>query len=77
MKRVNILNNDEEVQILCPFCEHWEIMSIDEQRHHIGTFDLEWLPDEGETEVSLMTCLCKKQFELTWNYGQNPMNEEQ
>ncbi len=65
--------NDGDVYIECPHCEHCESHPIDEQRHHLQTFEiLDWLPDEeNKPEVSVMKCLgCHKQFRLTWNYNE-------
>ena len=78
MLRVNIDNDDRDVHIACPHCEHCESHPVDEQRHHIQTFDLEWLEDEGEwVEVSKMKChVCKEEFELTWNYREATLQEK-
>lgn len=68
-QEISVENGD--VYVECPHCYHWECQPVDQQRHHLQTYEiLEWLPDEeGKDEVSIMKCLCcRKQFRLTWNY---------
>ena len=64
-------DGNTDVIITCPKCDNSEEMGADEQRHHLGTFNiLEWKPDEeGKNEVSNMQCkLCQHKFELEWDY---------
>ncbi len=68
-------NDDNDIFVNCPHCEHWEQHPIDEQRHHIKTFDLKWLDEENNIEVSLMKChVCKQDFKMYWKYDENYTN---
>ena len=69
-KEITVQSDEEYVFITCPHCEHWEQHPIDEQRHHIQTFDLkDWLPEVNDKGISLMKChVCKIDFKLIWDY---------
>ena len=67
------LENDANyIHIACPNpeCNHCESHPIDEQRHHLQTFDiLDWIDEGKENETSLMKChVCKELFKQEWNY---------
>ncbi len=66
-------NDDNNIYVECPHCENCEEHPIDEQRHHIQTFDVvKWLEEENNIEVSLMKChVCKKEFKMLWEYDKN------
>jgi DNA-directed RNA polymerase subunit RPC12/RpoP len=73
MDKPNVLidNDSSDVHIQCPHCPNCESHPIDEQRHHIQSFEiLEWEEDkEGQDEVSHMKCIpCQKEFRLIWKY---------
>ncbi len=68
-------NDEHDIFVNCPHCDHCEQHPIDEQRHHIQTFDLEWLDEENNIEVSLMKChVCKQDFKMYWKYDENCTN---
>lgn len=80
MKEQKIIDdNDGYVHIGCPHCEHMEGHPVDEQRHHIQTFDiLKWEDDvDDEPEVSIMKChVCKGEFKLIWEYNEVEQNTD-
>ena len=71
--RINVETEGGDITVKCPHCDNWESQPIDQQRHHLQTFEIsEWLDTEGtdNIEVSLMTCkMCEKMFELSWIYN--------
>jgi len=78
MKTTKIVVDKRDVHVQCPHCNHGESHTIDEQRHHIQTFDIKtWLPDrENFNEFSIMVChVCTNEFSLEWDY-ENEENEE-
>jgi len=76
VKTQNIDNNDDYIFVTCPNCEQCEQHQVDEQRHHLQSFDIvEWLEEEKGVEVSLMNChVCKTDFKLTWKYNEKFKN---
>lgn len=72
MKKVIITHYSEEdnIEVNCPHCEHWEQQPTDQQRHHLQSFDiLDWLEEENDVEQSHMKChVCKEEFVLSWDY---------
>lgn len=84
MIRVKAEFSESDVFIECPHCDqNCEQHPIDEQRHHIQTYDLEWYKDgkevhsESGNEVSFMTChMCKGEFELEWDYSNITVQDE-
>ena len=71
MKHTKIVVTGEDVYLECPHCQHWESQPVDQQRHHLQTFNiLAWEEDsEDKNEVSDMECIpCKNWFKLEWDY---------
>ena len=72
MKTQEILVDQDDVHINCPNCENGECQPIDQQRHHLQTFDLlEWctVEDKNKPEESILKCLsCEKKFKMIWDY---------
>ena len=68
----------DDVFVTCPKCENCEQQPIDQQRHHLGTFQiLEWEKENEPFEISHMKCTCcKHEFKLTWDYD-NKIETEQ
>lgn len=66
-----------DVYVECPNCGHCEQHPVDEQRHHIQTFDIvEWVKETPE--VSVMKCHpCKEEFRLIWDYDNVEVVEDE
>jgi len=71
MKTQKIDNDQNNIWVHCPHCEACEEQSIDEQRHHLQSYDIvKWIDvDNDKPEISIMKChVCGNEFELIWNY---------
>jgi hypothetical protein len=69
--KIEVSKDFTDVFVTCPHCDNCEQHPIDEQRHHLQTFDIiEWEEDkEDSNEFSIMSCCtCKKEFRLEWDY---------
>lgn len=56
------------VTVACPNCGMWEEIHVDEQRHHLQSFDIvSWASENPD--VSITECgNCNTRFSLTWIY---------
>lgn len=67
----NLITENESITIKCPNCDHWEEQPIDQQRHHLQTFEIKkWIDEDSENnERSIMCCgECNAEFQQTWDY---------
>jgi hypothetical protein len=71
IKNVTVQIIDDDINIECPNCENWEQQPVDQQRHHLQSFNIEkWLENEKKLDVSQMQCTqCKTDFKLIWDYN--------
>jgi hypothetical protein len=70
MKKTRTKVDEDNISIDCPHCDNWEEQPVDQQRHHLQTFDMgEFLEEEQGNQVSTMKCLeCKESFNIVWDY---------
>ena len=72
MKTVKIITYAQEVEIYmtCPKCKNCEGHPVDEQRHHLQSFEIiKWLDEKDGNEVSQMFCVsCGENFLAEWIY---------
>lgn len=69
MQKISVVGDGQNVVVTCPHCNHSEEHPVDEQRHHLQTFDVNHWGDVDGIELSFMSCHeCSGDFRLLWNY---------
>jgi hypothetical protein len=78
LEEVGLDDNGEDIFIECPHCQHTEQQPVDQQRHHLGTFNImKWLDEIDDVERSLMECCgCSGNFIQAWDYKKDEDLEE-
>jgi hypothetical protein len=63
----NIPVENGHYHVECPQCKNWELLPVDEQRHHIHDFGIvEWIPDESSNACVLKCIICSCVFIGEW-----------
>jgi len=71
LNKVKIEINDGNVSVMCPYCDMWEEMGVDEPRKGLHNLPIiQWVSPVGGIEQSLHNCTgCGKSFFVEWDYN--------